>query len=345
LAPQVAMDSSGNAIAVWYQYDGNWSSIFANRYVAGTGWGTAKLIETNNAGDASQPQVAMDSSGNAIAVWYQYDGNWSSIFANRYVAGTGWGTAELIETDNAGDAREPQIAVDSSGNAFAVWYQWDGTRYSIFASRYLAGTGWGAVKLIETNNAGDASQPQVAMDSSGNAIVVWEQSDGTRYNICANRYIAGTGWCSAKFIETDNAGDALYPQIAMDTSGNAIAVWGQSDGTLNNIWANRYVAGTGWGTAKLIEKGNAGDALYPQIAMDSSGNAFAMWMQSDGTRYNVWRNRYVAGTGWGTAELIETDNSWDAGYAQVAMDSSGNAIAVWGQSDGIRMNIWANRFN
>jgi hypothetical protein len=69
---------------------------------------------------------------------------------------------------------------------------------------------------------------------------VWHQSDGTRYNIWANRYIPGTGWDTAGLIETDNAGSALYPQIAFDTSGNAIAVWSQSDGTRDNIWADRY---------------------------------------------------------------------------------------------------------
>jgi len=47
-----------------------------------------------------------------------------------------WGTAELIETDNAGNARDPQIAYDLSGNAIAVWHQADGTRVSIYANRF-----------------------------------------------------------------------------------------------------------------------------------------------------------------------------------------------------------------
>ena len=44
-----------------------------------------------------------------------------SIWANRYTAGTGWGTRTLIDTDNAIEADEPQIAIDASGNALAVW--------------------------------------------------------------------------------------------------------------------------------------------------------------------------------------------------------------------------------
>jgi hypothetical protein len=67
-----------------------------------------------------------------LAVWVQS----GSIWSNRYTAGTGWGTAALIETDNADDARAAQIAVDANGNALAVWTQWDGTRNNIWTNRF-----------------------------------------------------------------------------------------------------------------------------------------------------------------------------------------------------------------
>jgi hypothetical protein len=338
--PQVAFDSSGNALAVWHQSDGTRTNIWANRYTSGSGWGSAVLIETDN-GVAYYPQVAINSSGNAPAVWYQRDGTRLSIYANRYTSGSGWGTAVLIETDNAGDAQRPQVAIDSSGNATSVWYQSDGTRENIWSNRYTSGTGWGTAVLIETDNAGDAEYPQVAIDSSGNATAVWQQSDGTRNNIRANHYTSVSGWGTPVLIETDN-GDGYRPQVAIDSSGNATAVWHQY-GTRSNIWANRYTSGTGWGTAVLIETDNAGDAYRPQVAIDSSGNAAAVWYQRDGTRNNIWSNRYTSGTGWGTAVLIETDNAGDAEYPQVAMDSSGNAIALWQQWDGTRYNILANR--
>ncbi|GEM_PF-6843081 len=47
---------------------------------------------------------------------------------------------------------------------------------------------WGIPGLIESNDIGGASQPQVAVDSNGNAIAVWIQYDGTRYNAWSNVY-------------------------------------------------------------------------------------------------------------------------------------------------------------
>jgi len=339
-APQIAVDPSGNGVAVWQVWDGFQWNIWANRYAVGADWGTGEIIQALS-GDAGFPRVAVDSSGNAVAVWQQHDGVRSNINANRYVVGTGWGIAETIEMDDTAGAYTPSVAVDSGGNATAVWVHDDGTRYNIYSNRYLVGTGWGTAELIEADT-GNAATPEVAVDSSGNAIAVWGQLAGTPYNIYANRYVVGTGWETAELIETDT-GNAEYPQVAVDLSGNAVAVWWQSDGTRDNIWANRYVVGTGWGTAELIETDDTGPAREPQVAVDPSGNAVTVWMQDDGTFFNIYANRFVVGTGWGAAELVEAETGY-AAYPQLAVDPSGNAVAVWYQDEGTRNNIWANRY-
>jgi hypothetical protein len=341
-SPQIAVNGSGTALAVWVQSDGTQRHVVANRFTPGTGWGTPALIETDNAGSASDPQIAIDANGNAIAVWSKNGLPHANLMANRYTAGSGWGTAALIETDNAGNATHPRIVLDANGNALAVWLQSDGTHDNVWANRYTAGTGWGTAALLETDNAGDASGPQLIMDASGNALAVWSQFGSTQSNVMVNRYTVGSGWAAAASI-----GGALNtgsPQIAVDGSGNALAVWVQSDGPHYSIVANRYTVATGWGTAALIETDNAGDAGAPQIAFDASGNALAVWGQSDGTRINIWSNRYKAGTGWGTAALIETDNAGDANAPQIAIGANGQALAVWYQSDGTRSNVWSNRF-
>lgn len=208
----------------------------------------------------------------------------------------GWRNAPtLIETNDMGSAYDPQIALNPDGNAFTVWVQSDGILNNIWANRYTVGSGWGSAELVETNNAGNAYDPQIALDSNGTAFTVWVQDDGNRYNIRANRYTVGSGWGSAELIETNNMGSAYDPQIALDSDGNALTVWVQSDGTLNHIWANRYTVDSGWGNPELIESNNVGSASDPQIALDSNGSALAVWYQSDGSRYNIWANRYTVG--------------------------------------------------
>ena len=344
----IKFDANGNALAVGMQRDGTQQNIWANRYTPGIGWGTAARIKTNDKAVVEGLKIAFDASSNAMVVWSQSDNaNPFNIWANRYTPGSGWGTAELIESDNTGSASGVEIAFDPRGNALAVWQQSDGNnRLSLYANRYTPGGGWGTAALIETNE-GDASHPKIALDASGNALVVWTQSEGSRFsrtdrsNIWTNRYTPGDGWGTAKLIDANNARLAIGAKIAMNASGNAMAVWFQTDSPHSNIWANRYTPGSGWGTPEVIETDNAGDASNPQIAMDADGSVLAVWRQSDDGRFNIRTNRYIPGSGWSkAAALIEYSNARYAYLPQIAMNASGNAVAVWQQSDGPRQKVW-----
>ena len=350
--PQIAVNAPGDAIAVWQQSDGVSIDIYANRYTAAAGWGTAQRIETNNTGVAQNAQVALDSSGNAIAVWQQRnDAGRDDIWANRYTAGVGWGVAVLIE-NGFFDAGNPQVAIDGSGNAIAVWWQHGGGR-RLVANRYVAGSGWGTGAVIDTGSTGEASAPQIAMDAGGNAIAVWAWNSAVpngptyEYTVWANRYTPASGWGTAGPIDSvNNSNPVPAPHVALDGSGNAIAVWHRPDGSWDSIWANRYAAGSGWGTPVLVETDNTNSARAARVAFDASGNAFAVWTQSFGGVANVMANRYAAGIGWGSAVLIETDDAGPAFEPSLVVDGNGNATAVWSQRNigGFTFNIWTNRF-
>jgi len=125
-----------------------------------------------------------------------------------------------------------------------------------------------------------------------------------------------------------------------------VAVWQESDGTLEHILSNRYVAGVGWGAAARIEDSDAGDALKPQVAMDPEGNAVAVWQQFDGKSDGIWSKRYGGESEvWSGAERIDGNDPRGATSPKVAMDAGGTAVVVWTQPDDIHISIWSNRYN
>ena len=349
-SPRIAVDPNGNVMAVWVQSDGTNQNIYANLYKVGTGWGAATLIETS-AMPADAPQIAADSRGNFIAVWRQawkvVNGNNYGIYASRYVAGTGWGAPAVVyvETQNSSVSAnaDVQIAVDPNGNAVAVWsvYDWSWNHTSVRANRYVVGTGWTGVTNLSTEAVQAASGANVAMDSTGNAMVVWSQDSGTTNStqgVFADKYTIGIGWGTPKLIESASVAATRTgwgPQVAFDASGNAIAVWYQY--TKPGIYANRYVAGAGWGTPVAIA--DTGTTSYDegvQLAFDKNGNAIAVWNQYGGVLY---ANRYVAGSGWGTTSIVESNGT---DYSEkAAFDQNGNAIAIWGNSSCNSNNIQA----
>jgi chitodextrinase len=347
LTHDIAANTSGDAMAVWQLYDGVCYHIWANKYVAGTDWEGAVPVESSAVLDAIDPAVALDLDGNAMAVWRQTDGSKYKIWTNRFVAGTGWGTAELLDADTGGFDFAPQIAIDPAGNAIAVWLREDGPAYSIRARRYIHGIGWEPAISILSIKSGYSQNPRIAMDDAGNTFVVWNQDDVYPFiSTWSCRYVADTGWEMAQVIETDDRGHTYNAQIAVTPGGDAFAAWEQSDGTRYNIVANRYVAGIGWGTAQRISSSNGDGTQWPALAVDTVGNAVVAWEQfSNGTNsHKIYAARYTAGEGWGLERPIRADNNPIAVYPEIAMDKDGYATVVWEQYENTKVNIWAARF-
>ncbi len=289
-------------------------------------WQTATLVE-RNAAYATQPQLAVSANGTAFAMWLQHNGTSFSAWVNRYLPNTGWVQAVALEGAHDFDSFDPTIAADRNGNALALWDRYDGTQWSIWANHYAAGAGWSGAQVITNNTATSSGTiPQVAFDSNGNAIAVWSQYDAGVQSILANRYMAGSGWSTPVVINAgDGATNQQNPKIGFDAQGNAIAIWQASLNGVTLVWANRYVAGSDWGSAQVIQSDQTTSGSSAQLGVDDSGNAIAVWEQAE----NVYATRYVVNSSWGTATLLNTASN---GFGpQLAVNAKGNAFVVWGQ--------------
>ncbi len=82
VAPRVAVDPAGTAVAVWRQFGAAGDGIWANTSAPNGNWGSAGPIDT---GDRSvgNPRVAMDPNGNAVAVWTVSGGTNQGVWSNR----------------------------------------------------------------------------------------------------------------------------------------------------------------------------------------------------------------------------------------------------------------------
>lgn len=338
---QVAVDGSGNAIAVWQRFDGSDHVIQSVRYSASTGTWSAVTTLSPTGQIAAVPQVAMDGSGNAIAVWELPFASPSIVQATRYSAGTGTWSTPINLSAPGQSAGQPQVAVDGSGNAIAVWTR--SSDHTIQGVRYAAGTGtWGTAATLPGSGSG-SQYPQVAVDGSGNAIAVWIESDGSNAVIQSARYSAGT-WSAATTLSApgENAG---RPQVAINGSGNAVTVWFRSDGSTDIIQSRLYSAGSGtWGAATDLSA--VGEYAHnPQVALDGNGNAIAVWVRFDGSNEITQTARYSAGLGnWSTPTDLSAAGN-DSYTPQVALDGGGNAIAVWLRWDGFNHVVQSALYN
>jgi hypothetical protein len=327
--PRVVFDSSGNAMAVWPQSNGARRDLVASRFLPATGWSAPQLIEQSDAGDAVSPDIAVDANGNVTAVWRQYDGTrynaWSSRFTTSGSAAS-WDTPSLIET-GTGAVSGVEVAVNAAGTTIAIYGQSDGVRINLWANRYLNGA-WGTPELIETNNATDVHDFDLAIDSQGVAIAVWRQHDGTRENIWSNRGSSGV-WGTAELLET-GSGTAFAPLIVMEPSGIAVAMWAQENGANRETIANRF-ASNAWGGIRVLDP--TGSQIRNAVGFDATGRAHASWVCNHGGLRICISNFGVGGTAWSPLQQSAVLLDPSVGGLRITVDRRGHGMATWMAQD------------
>jgi hypothetical protein len=187
------------------------------------------------------------------------------------------------------------------------------------------------------------------MDENGNAIVAWHQSDGSYNQIFISEYRGGDWTHPADLTDNISPGgqSASSPLVAMDNNGNAVVVWGQSDGSYNQIFMSEYRGGDWTHPAGLTDNISPDDDTWGhQVAMDNNGNAIVVWNGYDGsTYYGTFMSEYRNGA-WSHpsfSDCIHADGSdgWDP---VVAMGDNGDAVITWYQSDGSREQVFVGEY-
>src|SRR5207248_670883 len=165
--------------------------------------------------------------------------------------------------------------------------------------------------------------------------VVWRLFDGTNWRIQARRWSAsGTLSAVRTFSDPNQAAEA--PQVAVDANGNAMVVWGLFDGTNWRIQARRRSASGTLSSVRTLSRAREGSA-YPDVAVDTHGNAVVVWQFDDITTQIQTRGRSASGILSPVHPV--SDPSQSAYKPQVAVDAGGNAVAVWEGFDGVHSRI------
>jgi hypothetical protein len=237
----------------------------------------------------------------------------------------------------------PDVAVDGRGHALAVWVQGTASRtYRLFASRSTPHGGWEPARELDTVHPGDVERPAVAVNEAGFGVAVWELRGEARVDLYAAEYTPGTGWGEPRLLETRDEPVSM-PRVGVDAEGNALAVWRQSDGTAESLWAARLVKGGGWGAPLLLET-DARHITLPSLALEGSGRAVTAWLQPDaGGTVRVRASRFVPGSGWTPPEQAAA--AGEGSSVSAALSANGSAFVLFrGVDASLGASLFSTRF-
>jgi hypothetical protein len=295
-------------------------------------WSSPQVI-SENATQASNPDVAMDNNGNAIIVW-EYWANDGGIAMMEKRNGA-WSAPKAITAAGPPytSTALPSVVMNDAGKAIIVWSQRD-----IYKKEYANGA-WS--DPVAVSSGGDTDYHQVVINNKGTAIITWRYNDHlyTHMKLYSREYQEGI-WNDPKLISIEGKDPESFYQLAIGDNDNAIIVWHQSEDSNYRLYRNEYRNGNWIGPVAVTPEGTHG--LYPKVAMDNRGNTILAWQQDVNFVWQVFISESHSGI-WSAPTNVSL-NGTDAEWPLVRMDNSGNKILLWNQRNGAEWQVYRMQF-
>ncbi len=319
-------------------------------FVGFTGTSTAGWsgpIRLSARGDISDyAQVAFDRKGDAIAVWGELRGSSSDyvVMASRRPRGGSW-TRPVRLSPLRADSNQPQLAVNPSGAAVVVWENTSTSSprapFVEAASRPAWSARWRSAARISPAGI-EADYPAVGIDARGQATVIWTAVHGGEFRVqSAVKSITHGSWSSPVTLAAA-PGWLLWPQIAVDRRGDAVAAWlccakgsGPQSGVHHTVLAaSRPTRRHSWRSPVQLgseyEPHGQGSASFefpgPRVAISARGRAVVVWQHKDHRKVIAEAAFKPDASGWRSAEPISRQAALEP---HIGMDARGDATALW----------------
>jgi pimeloyl-ACP methyl ester carboxylesterase len=173
--------------------------------------------------------------------------------------------------------------------------------------------------------AGSGAAPQVAVSGRGNAVAVFtDVLTGTPYARVYARQLVNGVWQGVAQPLDSGLGNSYYPDVALSSSGNGVAVWTSTILSDTHVFASRLVGGA-WQAATIVDLGVAGVLnLPPHVAVSSDGNGMVVF----GDATNTYVSQLSSGT-WQAPYRLSSPPSFAGTFPAIALSSDGNGLAVF----------------
>ena len=203
-----------------------------------------------------------------------------------------------------------------------------------------------------SSRRGMIDNPDIAMNSSGNTVIVWQDKNGKDYEIYMQLF-DGDGSPIGLPGKVNDFGwhDQKNPRAAISESGDFVVVWQSynQDGQGSGIFGQRFShTGKKTGSEFRVNDQVLENQINPDVAMSKNGNFAIAWTGEieDGSSRNIFAQFFdTNGNKIGNEFQV---NAYDVGSqdrVSVSVDDFNNIMFAWqGQKDE-NWNIFARKFN
>lgn len=232
------------------------------------------------------------------------------IVGCQLVADISWSSPVTLSTTSV-TAPDPQIVVDSNGNATAAWLESN----QVLANYQPGGGSWGSATTLSGTGA---SNPLLGVDSNGNVTAVWLES-----GVVKSSTFNGTSWSSAVSL-SNVSGGASTVHLAVDSTGNAVAIWSRN----GIIESATQLFNSSWGSVNTLSSNGSED--FPHVSIGENGTIAAVWHTGASSLDSIEGAIGLINGSWTAANtVISGSATLHRHFPKVTVDTNGNAHAAW----------------
>lgn len=322
--------------------------------------------------ESGAPAVAiLNDSGDFVAAWESYEEGADylgyGVYAQRFLAdGTPLDAEKILMNDANidGDQLAPSVASDGMGNYLIAWQSKDQEAggFDVYARWFASGILADAIPVNTSFTAGDQTHPDVAMDSDGNAVIVWqsEGQDGDGFGIYSKLYALGETnvGTDETGVNDTTEGNQTAPAVAMAVdNGQYVVTWAgevlAAEAESNvEIFARRFDnSGSALDVTDVqVNTTTIRDQVTPDVASDMTGNFAVVWVSEGipGSGSDVFGQRFnAAGVAQDDEFLVNVTTMASQVAPAVGMNGGGEYLVTWQSvhQDGFSWGIYGHEYN
>jgi predicted lipoprotein with Yx(FWY)xxD motif len=322
-------------------------------------WVQDGVAVTAATGNQWSPAIASDGTGGAIIAWYddRSGGGNSDIYVQR-VGASGialWTSDGVPLCTAAGNQTAPVIAPDGAGGAIVAWQDYRNGNNDIFVQRVNASGAvlWTSNGVSLCTLSADQSNPAIASDGAGGAVVVWSDArSGSDSDIYAQR-VNGSGavqWTANGVAVCTAMENQRRATVVADGAGGVIVSWEDWNSGDQDIYAQKVNASGAaqWTTDGVPLCTWPEEQATPKLVSDGAGGAVVAWLDNRNvTGYDVYAQRITSSGSvqWTTDGVGLCTATGYKNAIGVVSDGGGGAIVTWLDGRSGDYDIYARRVN
>ena len=193
----------------------------------------------------------------------------------------------------------------------------------------------GTETVVNSTTLNSQQNPQMAMDTSGSSLVVWESEneDGDGFGVYFQRLSeTGTALGSATIANTTTTLDQRFPDVATNSSGSvSVIVWMSYSGTDWDIMA-RMFDGSGVALSAEIPVNDVtvDQQTHPSVCVSDNGSFKVSWTEHDAGDQNVKVRAFTnTGAALVSSAIVHSTTTGFQGYSSIACTGTGEAVVTW----------------